>query len=121
MAVSRERLHYQITRAKGVVLVARVDGRVTGGIVCLTHAGQKIARIDSLAVHPDWQGKKIGRRLLKAAIAYARSTGMTAMTLEVNTWNAPAFCLYRSSGFSILETLPCYYFYDDAYRMKMML
>ncbi|MDR2414331.1 MAG: GNAT family N-acetyltransferase [Odoribacteraceae bacterium] len=118
MGVSHRQLLYQITRAKGIVLVARVNGMVVGGIVCLTHAGWKRAHVYYLAVHPDWRRRHVGRRLLKAAINYAYSEGMVAVTLEVKKDNEPAFCLYRGSGFSIQKLLLDYYFFHDAYRMR---
>ena len=122
MGGSRCRLLYQITRAKGAVFVARTDGQVAGVIVCLTHAARKSSRIFTLAVHPEMQGRGLGRRLLKEAFAYSRSAGMRAITLEVKTENTVAYWLYRTSGFSIVETLPEYYFLGyDAYRMRVEL
>jgi ribosomal protein S18 acetylase RimI-like enzyme len=122
MGSSRRQLLYQITRAKGAVFVARADGKAVGCLVCLTHAARKSSRIFSLAVHPEMQGRGLGRRLLKEAFAYSRSAGMRAITLEVKTENTVAYWLYRTSGFSIVETLPQYYFLGyDAYRMRVEL
>lgn len=56
-----------------------------------------------LSVHPDWQGKGIGRALLNTAAQAAHHCGYTMLTLTTFLqvpWNAP---FYASLGFDVLE------------------
>ena len=62
------------------------------------------ARILSLAVHPDFQGRGLGRRLLEAGLAHLRAEGAPCVRLEVRPDNAPARCLYEQHGFQALGT-----------------
>jgi len=57
------------------------------------------ARILSIAVHPDYQGKGLARRLCEPALARLDRLGVQVVRLEVRPWNAPAVHLYTSLGF----------------------
>lgn len=46
-----------------------------------------------------YRGQGIGRRLMAATLAHARSQGLTRVELEVRADNAPAIRLYESMGF----------------------
>lgn len=59
------------------------------------------------AVHPNAQGKGIGRALVRHSLAQARGDGFMAMQFNyVVSTNAPAVELYRTLGFNIAGTLP---------------
>ena len=53
----------------------------------------------SIGVEAAWRGRGVGRALLEALVARARSDGHTALSLSVDARNAPALALYRSIGF----------------------
>lgn len=55
--------------------------------------------ISNVAVHPDWQGRGIGRALLEAAVDYAEDYGGRWIVLQVRSSNAVARRLYESVGF----------------------
>ena len=78
-------------------IVALVQGRVVGyaGIWVLLDE----AHLTSIAVHPEWRGRGLGRALMGEMLALARSLGVRAMTLEVRPSNLPARRLYASLGF----------------------
>ena len=59
------------------------------------------ARIFSVAVHPDFQGKGIGKGLVKAGLEYLSSLGVKRVRLEVRPDNYPAINIYEKSGFKI--------------------
>jgi GNAT superfamily N-acetyltransferase len=70
--------------AAGYVLVDVVDGN---------------AHVEQVSVHPDHQGRGVGRALLEHVRSWAEGRGMPALTLttfEDVPWNAP---LYRHLGF----------------------
>ena len=62
---------------------------------------QHPGRILSLAVHPCWQGKGLGRILLGAGLGYLKNQGVRGVRLEVREDNLPARTLYQGSGFCI--------------------
>jgi ribosomal protein S18 acetylase RimI-like enzyme len=55
--------------------------------------------ISNVAVHPDWQGRGIGRELMEAAVDFARGFGGAWVVLQVRDDNAVAQKLYASMGF----------------------
>ncbi|MFC8047813.1 GNAT family N-acetyltransferase [Nocardia sp. NPDC057353] len=60
------------------------------------------AHVDQVSVDPALRGRRIGRRLLDHAAAWARARGLTALTLTTFVevpWNGP---YYRRLGFTFL-------------------
>ncbi|WBW94699.1 GNAT family N-acetyltransferase [Oceanirhabdus sp. W0125-5] len=64
--------------------------------------------IFSLCVIPEYQGKGLGRKLLRAAINFGKSKGMPQSMLSVNAENENALRLYFQEGFKKIETMGCY-------------
>lgn len=54
----------------------------------------------NICVHPDFQGKGLGRALLKEYLARSKAKGAEAWFLEVRAGNAAAIGLYESEGFA---------------------
>lgn len=50
-------------------------------------------------LHPSYQGKGLGKRLVEALIVHARQMGYQAMTLHVTATQTPALGLYERLGF----------------------
>ncbi len=76
------------------------------------------ADIQTLGVHPDWQGQGVGATLLRHLLATAADQGCEAVMLEVRADNLPAIRLYHRHGFSTLRTRPGYY---DAGRVDALI
>ena len=55
--------------------------------------------ITNIAVHPDYRGQKIGKKIVEGMIAVANSEGITSLTLEVSVTNTPAIKLYKNLDF----------------------
>ncbi|WP_406279188.1 GNAT family N-acetyltransferase [Embleya sp. NBC_00896] len=70
-----------------------------GSTLCASNAHVQI--LNGLAVHPDHQGRRVGRALMAAAEAMARRRGARRITLRVLGGNAPARALYLSCGYRI--------------------
>lgn len=82
-------------------------GRIIGYIgVWLVHDE---GHITNVAVHPDFRGLGIGRRLMEFVIDFCRKGGASRMTLEVRVSNMIAQRLYRDLGFVSAGIRPGYY------------
>ncbi len=77
------------------------------------------AHVSTIAVHPDWRGKKLGELLLWNMIRQAVRNQADHVTLEVRVSNTLAQNLYRKYGFVINRRRKGYYRDDgeDAYEM----
>lgn len=78
-------------------LVAKVNDRPVGYIGVWLIAGE--GHITNVAVHPDFRGKGIGERLMRAIEDLVKKRGATRMTLEVRVSNDVAQRLYRKLGY----------------------
>lgn len=58
-----------------------------------------LAHVARLAVHPQWQGRGIGRQLMFDTLAAAVAAGCRTVVLNTQVDNQPAQRLYRSLGF----------------------
>lgn len=65
--------------------------------------------IGNIAVHPDHQGRGLGRALLSSILAAGVRRGMVYATLEVRPSNAAALALYESFGFRQVARRKSYY------------
>jgi len=92
----------------GEVLVADVDGHVTGTITFYLDANDEgtprrfprnTAGIRATAVDPSAQGHGIGRALVDACIQRAASAGATSIALHTAEFMVAAIALYERSGF----------------------
>lgn len=99
------------------------DGRkLLGYVLLLYRAGTNLARLYSIAVAPDEQGKGLSKRLLRAGEASAQLHLCAFMRLEVNVHNTPAISLYQADGYRNIGTIRDYYENgDDAIRMEKRL
>jgi ribosomal protein S18 acetylase RimI-like enzyme len=92
------------------VLVARAGGRIVGTVqIDLAMPPNQAHRteITKLLVHPTAQRRGIGRALMIALEAVARSEGRTLLTLD--TWTGShAEALYRSLGYVAVGVIPRY-------------
>jgi len=78
-------------------LLALQQTAVIGYGVMSIAAGE--CHILNLCVHPDWQGRRLGRKLLLRLLALARGQDADTVFLEVRVSNRPALRLYASEGF----------------------
>jgi ribosomal-protein-alanine N-acetyltransferase len=97
--------HYFIGR------VPAGDDPTGGGIVA--YGGIWVILEDShvttIAVHPDWRGKKYGEEMLVHLLHEAIERGASWITLEARESNTVAQNLYRKYGFTTVSTRRAYY------------
>lgn len=87
--------------------VAEEDNRIVG--VCGVKKIFEEGDISNVAVHPEYRGRGICRRMLETLIREAREDGVEAFTLEVRAGNAAAVHLYESLGFRTEGVRPRFY------------
>jgi ribosomal protein S18 acetylase RimI-like enzyme len=83
-------------------LVVERDGQPIGTVRLIREEDR--AGVYGLVVHPDHQGRGIGRDVLHRLCRTARADGATAVHLEVATDNDRALNLYASLGFRPVTT-----------------
>ncbi len=100
-------------------IVAEINGIVVGYIVGFQTLEQT-GRIFSFAVHPDYQKRGIGSRLLKEMINLFSRAGVSEIILEVRISNIRAKNFYEKYGFYQISVLKRYYNDgENAYLMRL--
>jgi len=105
----------------GQILIAESGGRRIG-CVALVPDGSGAYELSKMAVSPDAQGRGIGRRLLAAAIDYAREVGAASLFLGSSTKLENAVHLYEELGFRHVapETLHMPYARADVFMQLVL-
>ena len=119
------------------LFVLRENGQITGTVI-LSHRAEsayeqapwgvelspeQVLVVHTLAVHPQFRGRSVGRRLAEFAVEHAKAQGMRALRLDVNAKNVPAIRLYEGLGFALIDTVDmCYSLEaDERYRLYQLL
>ena len=86
-------------------LVALIEGRIIGLAHVATFPNRprrKHAGVIGISVHEDWQGKGIGKQLMRAIVDLADNwLNLTRLELEVYADNEAAIRLYERFGFEV--------------------
>ncbi|HJX23849.1 MAG TPA: N-acetyltransferase [Candidatus Bathyarchaeia archaeon] len=99
-------------------IVAEVDGRIAGYIMCrIEHGFSDLRRLNftkkghvvSIAVLPEYRRMGIGGALLKEAFNGMVEYGASEAFLEVRIGNTEAVNLYGKMGLKITRVVECYY------------
>lgn len=112
-------------------IVAQVDGKIAGYIMCKTEYGfsnfkklgfVKKGHVVSVAVLDEFRRKGIGKALVEESINGVRIRKCDEFYLEVRCSNNDAVRLYEKLGFAIRQQLHSYYRDgEDAYLMAIEL
>lgn len=102
------------------------DENIDGGSMILYHGDKPVGvvrgakdeyedapimNIGPLAIIPEYQGKGLGRSMLRAALNFARDNSYKRTVLCVNAENERAKALYLQEGFKQVEAVVCYNYY----------
>ena len=112
--LSRRSLAYFLGSATATVLLAETGARVDGYSLTAFRKNSRIARLYSIAVSSLAAGRGLGRVLLAACEADARSRGADWLRLEVRPDNAAALRLYQALGYRCFGRIDDYYEDDTA-------
>ena len=88
----------------GVFLVLEEDGALAGAVYVKVHAGS--GYFGMLSVDPARQGEGLGRRLIKAAEEWCRTSGCTEMEIEVVSLRTELPSFYERHGYVLAGTRP---------------
>lgn len=104
------------------VAEAQIDGetpKVIGMIVVWLIMDE--VHIATIAIHPDYRGRGIGRQMLFTALRECTAQGAASATLEVREHNHLAIDLYRKLGFVVVGHRKRYYMdtNEDAVLMTL--
>ena len=91
-------------------LVAEVEGKVAGFVMCELFVGEygiptTTATLDTIGIHPDSQGKGVGKQLMEEFIGHLRKAGVRKINTPVdwNDWQLIRF--FSASGFTPAKTI----------------
>jgi GNAT superfamily N-acetyltransferase len=107
-ARTREQIAHWLAQPESTVLVAQSEDGVVGLAVLLTRAPsgfagavpRRVVELDNLVVRADQRGRKVGRRLLAAAVEWSRQRRATHVEVAVHDFNRDARRFYEGFGFS---------------------
>ena len=115
---NKKQLRYLLFKARSIVLVAALEGKLIGSIIILLRNHISNARIYSLNVHPSYRRTGVASLLMDTALKFLKENGFKNITLEAGIKNRAAQNLYRSKGFIVDKTLTNYYKNGgDAYHL----
>ena len=107
-AHAREQVMTWLQTPGTTLLVAQSEAGVLGVAVLITRivprpdAGlHKVVEVDNLVVRADQRGRRIGRRLLAAAVEWSRQRRATHVEAIVGAVNHDARRFYESYGFAV--------------------
>ena len=79
------------------LVAVNAEGRAVG--MCGLIIGLFEAEVMNVAVHPDYRGRGIAKRLMDALLEAGDKRGVKEYTLEVRVGNAGAIHVYEAHGF----------------------
>ncbi len=82
----------------GYILFALIGDKAVG-TVALIKRGEGIFELSKMGVTEDYQGKRIGKRLMNACIEYVKQIGCKQLFLDSSRKLAPAITMYTKFGF----------------------
>jgi GNAT superfamily N-acetyltransferase len=84
--------------ARDLVWVAEVGGHVAGFLVLVDEPA--VTLLENVAVHPDWQGRGLGRLLIELGEYHAKASGRSVVRLYTNAAMLENRRLYSHLGYT---------------------
>ncbi len=122
--LSRRQLRYLLTKGKASLLVEEEaeDDSLLGYVAVLFSKSTSMARLYSIAVRPDVQGKGVGRHLMEAAEDAAWEHQRAYMRAEVRKDNVASLAMFDKLGYRRIGEWDDYYEdHMDAWRLEKRL
>jgi GNAT superfamily N-acetyltransferase len=88
------------------VYVAEREGQVVGTFALLimdnlAHCGAPSGIVEDVVVHPDWQGRGVGKAMMQFAMDRCAEAGCYKLALSSNIVREGAYRFYESLGFEL--------------------
>lgn len=90
-------------------LVATRPSGALAGVLIASRVAPGVGHLGQISVHPEHQGRGIGRRMIERTLHQYGVAGYEYVSLAVTTANINAFHLYESCGFRTIHTFPVFY------------
>lgn len=103
----------------GAILFARRDDEVVGTVALMLEEGG--CELTKMAVTEAWQGRRVGAKLLQAAIDRARTMDVKVLHLITNSTLLPAINLYRKFGFRVVQSVSSTKYERGDLKMELVL
>jgi N-acetylglutamate synthase-like GNAT family acetyltransferase len=87
----------------GYIFVALNNEEIPVGVCALKKVDDTQFEFSKMAVDEKWQGFGVGKKLIDAALAQARTTDAKSLYLEGNTLLEASIHLYKKVGFEAIE------------------
>ena len=107
--LSSRQYRYLLTKANADIWVGEINGQITASAVVLYRKHWQQCRLYSIAVHPDFQGKGLGTKLMKYIEQAAKKNGLQGMRQEVRQDMQALINHHIDAGYHIYGQLPNYY------------
>ncbi|MBS7252312.1 MAG: GNAT family N-acetyltransferase [Candidatus Freyarchaeota archaeon] len=102
-------LKYLILYPNSIFLKARIDGKIVGFIAGVLQSPQRVGRIYTLDVKPEFRRRGIASKLLQTLEVEFKNRGIAFSILEVEATNTAALVLYQKFGYRPVRVLKNYY------------
>lgn len=120
--LSRRQLRYLLTKGKARLLAWEGEGLLLGYVAVLFSKSTSMARLYSIAVRPDSQGRGIGIELMRAAEDAAWAHQRAYMRAEVRKDNRASLGMFEKLGYRRIGEWEDYYEdHMDAWRLEKRL
>lgn len=116
--LSKRSFKHFLAAASAKLVVAELEGQIMAYGLLLFRQGTHLARLYSIAVDPEAQGKGIARQLMAYLEAQATEQNAVYLRLEVRADNQAAIALYQQRGYRKFGQIPEYY-EDGALALRM--
>jgi len=117
--LSKRSFRHYIQSSQCALLVTELNRQIVAYGLVWHHKGTRLARLYSMAIHPDARRAGHASRLLAQLEHTARERGRLYMRLEVSKANTEAIALFQAHGYRIFGEYSDYYEdHSDALRMQ---
>ncbi len=95
----KDSVAYDLSSSTSCTFVALVGGEVVGFICSRLYGSRSVGHVANMAVAPEFQGRGIGKALMRAALDHFRGQGMRYARIETLEQNEKGLRFYPSVGF----------------------
>lgn len=103
--------------------IAEHNGKAIGSVM-IVDAGQEVAKLRVLIVHPDARGKGVAKKLVDTCIQFSKQKGYKKITLWTQQQLKSARHIYHKAGFVIVKETANYQFgqnsIDETWELDLL-